>query len=122
LTRTSKEWALLGLAAALAGCAPTLPPIMASDDKGTSYVTRISAQYPPGSSGQDLIDELQSQGFEVRLIDEPWQVKLKGSVYYHATKVLPILMTNCIASIEWLPDGKANIKVYKEAWVGCAWL
>lgn len=83
-------------------------------------VERVAARFPPGGPSQDLIQALQQQGFAVSQ-KTSWKLE-PVSRSYRAEKVLPILVTNCLAVIEWKEDRSGRVRTYDDIFVGCAWL
>ena len=96
---------------ALAGCAPSYPPIAVTRGDA-AFKARIAETYPPGSSGAALRAELVREGFQV--LDDPIARR------YSAIDIPPNIPCFSQTRIDWTQNRRGRIVLIQAARHSCS--
>lgn len=100
------------VASAAAGCAPSYPPIAATNGGDAAFKSRIATFHPPGSRAQRLRDELARQGFV--FLEDPVARR------YSAIDRPGNLPCYSETRIDWTEDGRGRIVQIQAARHSCS--
>ena len=92
---------LLLLALALAGCAPTAPPIAFGGD--AAFKARMAERYPPGTPGERLRAELGAAGLRIEGTAEG-----RRWIAYDVPENLPCYGRT---RVDWREDGRGRVTI-----------